>query len=83
MSTENIFPCNKHSEAITCKKSYGPYFGNRELLAIEPFNEKNYCFSYIDRESYKIKENEEGKNGLTNMKFAKHGLDGIKSDFTI
>lgn len=83
LSSENVFPCNKQRKAITCKNSYGPYFGNRELYVIEPFNKKNRCSSYIDRDAYKIKENEEGKNGLTNMKFGKHGLDGIKSDFTI
>jgi hypothetical protein len=70
--------------AIRCYKNWGPCFGFGELIvAYEPFNEPNACWSNANRDNYKIPVNDEGINMLTNKKSLK-GLDGEEeSKFTI
>jgi hypothetical protein len=66
-TTHTSFPCNIPSEAIYCKKDYGPYFGSGELSAFyEPFNKEDACISYTNDSGYRIPSNSEGINKLTN-----------------
>jgi hypothetical protein len=70
LSRSRSFPCVKHSRAIRCGKYYGPCFGIAGDLAVlnEPFYEPNACYSNGNYSCYKISENNEGINMLTNKK---------------
>jgi hypothetical protein len=68
LATNKFFKCKKHEWAIGCGKNYGPYFGNGELIALEPFNEVSNCRSAAKKEAYGIKIDREGRSWLTNLK---------------
>ena len=44
LTSQQFFKSQNHSVAIKCYKGYGPYFGNGELYASEPFNGNNKCY---------------------------------------
>jgi hypothetical protein len=63
------FPCLKDDWAIFCRKDCGPIFGNGDLsLSKEPFNETNNCLSLENQSGYKIIQNSDDINMLTNKK---------------
>jgi hypothetical protein len=68
LTTRKLFKCIKHDIAIGCGKDLGPYFGNRELTADEPFNGNNNCCSWVNYPGYKIEEDSQDINMLTNLK---------------
>ena len=81
LTTHASFPCKDPSYAIWCRKDYGPYFGIRELSAVnEPFNKENACSSWTNDDAYNIPRNSEGINMLTNTKCR---LDSEMCKFTI
>ena len=59
------FASKGSGKEIFCGSAYGPCFSGSDIYLIQPFNGENNCFSYVDREGYKI-ELEGGKNQLTN-----------------
>jgi hypothetical protein len=68
--------------AIVCGKDNGPYFGNGELAAEEPFNGDNKCYSYANRGGYNIGKDRESRSMLTNLK-CEWQFIGYESRFTI
>ncbi len=63
------FPVKNTDKAICCASNYGPRFGgNYDLSAYnEPFNSGNNCCSKSESQTYLIKKDENGKNGLTGV----------------
>jgi hypothetical protein len=53
--------------AIVCGKETGPRFGKGELLAYEPFNGENNCWSFADFVGYDIGMDSESRSMLTNL----------------
>ena len=57
--------------AIYCSSKIGPCFGNRELVIIQEgksFREEEGCISQLNKNAYRIEEDKEGCNLLTNLK---------------
>ena len=55
--------------AIKCSEDYGPWFGDSaELMAQEPFNEEKKCQSWANGKGYKVPQDSEKRNMLTNQK---------------
>jgi hypothetical protein len=66
LTQQRFFPCKDPSKAITCLAGFGPYFGNGELEAREPFNGKENCISICNLSGYRITADKEKRNMLTN-----------------
>ena len=54
LTTHQLFKSQDHSQAIKCYKGWGPTFGDAELVAREPFNGDNKCYSYANQPGYRI-----------------------------
>ncbi len=54
LSSQRQFPVKDEGMAIYCYSGFGPFFGNYELAAYEPFNGDNKCESYANESGYKI-----------------------------
>jgi hypothetical protein len=67
LTTQTSFPCKDPSRAILCSDDRGPFFGDVELSACEPFNQRNSVFTHTNNTIYKIPRNSEGINMLTNQ----------------
>jgi hypothetical protein len=83
LTTRNEFKVQDHTKAIRCGKKYGPFFGNAELYADQPFNGNNSCGSNLNRDGYRITMDSENKSNLTNLKCQEGAFDGYLSVFTI
>ena len=66
LSQEREFKNTGTGEEIYCDTGYGPYYGNAELVAYQPFNGNGNCESWANTSAYKIPEDEDGKDMLTN-----------------
>ena len=81
LTTRKLFECKKHEWAIKCG-NYGPFFGNYELVASEPFNGTNKCWSLANQDVYRIGIDSQSRSMLTNLKCEKkYGFDECR--FTI
>ena len=63
------FPVKNTDNAIRCSSDLGPKFGSGDDLSAcnEPFNSGNNCRSNSEQQTYLIKKDENGKNGLTGV----------------
>jgi hypothetical protein len=69
LSLQRCFPCKEPSKAVTCSSTFGPYFGFGELESREPFNGNSNCISISNLSGYRITDDKEKRNMLTNHKF--------------
>ena len=68
LSRERCYQNSKEAKAIYCRSDLGPCFigyGHHELVAFEPFNGENKCYSGANCPGYNIPL-EGDKNMLTN-----------------
>jgi hypothetical protein len=80
LTKRTSFPFLKHEGAILCDKDRGPYFGYWGELGVlhEPFNKQDVCRSNANRPGFKIPENSEGINMLTNKKDTRFTISSIE-----
>jgi hypothetical protein len=54
LTTTRVFECKNSNNAIRSKNNEGPCFGEEELIALEPFNEKGKLRTSEYKPNYKI-----------------------------
>ena len=68
LSQQTQFKNHRTGREIYCFSGFGPFYGNRELVAWnQPFNGDGKCISWANSATYKIPL-KDGKNALTNKK---------------
>jgi hypothetical protein len=65
LSQQTQFKNHRTGKEIVCDSDCGPYYGNRELAAYQPFNGDGNIVSWANEDTYKIPL-KDGKNTLTN-----------------
>jgi hypothetical protein len=79
LSQQRHFKNHGTGDEIYCDSACGPCYGCAELAAhYQLFNGDGNCRSYANNNTYKIPEDKDGKNMLTNKRIAYFLITEIK-----